>query len=111
MHGIKAGIIHRSTRAVLMSHSFDGSTPRRIGAELAPVTSELRAEGAMEQWFAAFWRSLFCWMAVPGRKRGPERDGGHQGPVFASVAGKAVPGMAVEIVKRGESFTMIRSIP
>jgi hypothetical protein len=38
MHGIKAGIIHRSTHAVLMARSFDGSPPRRIGGGLAPVT-------------------------------------------------------------------------
>ena len=31
MHGIKAGISHRSTRAVLMTRRFDGSPPRRIG--------------------------------------------------------------------------------
>jgi hypothetical protein len=39
MHGIKAGISHRSTRAVLMTHRFDGSPPRRIGATLTPVTT------------------------------------------------------------------------
>jgi hypothetical protein len=40
MHGIKAGISHRSTRAVLMTCRFDGSTPRRIGGGLEPVTVE-----------------------------------------------------------------------
>jgi hypothetical protein len=42
MPGIKVGIIHRSTCAVLMMRMLDGLTPRRMGAELAPVTFEWR---------------------------------------------------------------------
>jgi len=38
MHGIEAGIIHRLARAVPMNPTFYGSSPRRIGAGLAPVT-------------------------------------------------------------------------
>jgi hypothetical protein len=41
MQGIKAGISHRFTRAVLMTCRFDGSPPRRIGATLTPVTVNL----------------------------------------------------------------------
>jgi hypothetical protein len=38
-YGTKAGIIHGPTRAVVMTRSFDGSPPRRIGGGLAPVTN------------------------------------------------------------------------
>jgi hypothetical protein len=51
MHGIKAGISHRFTRAVLMTRRFDGSPPRRIGAAVAPVAISQRVRKRIEEAF------------------------------------------------------------
>jgi transposase len=38
-------------------------------------------------------------------------DGGYQGPVFAGAAAKAMPGMAVEIVKRSDTAQGFEVLP